>query len=395
MVLYISTNLTYSGRAMNPSSLFDNTPVHPGKILKQKLGEKGWSQGELAAILGVGRQTVYLILAGKTSISKEMAVKLSAAFGNPAAEWLKWDSLYKLAVSETDASGVGKMARLYGVAPVRDMQRRGWLNLTVDPVELENELKRFFGVVSLDADIAFPVATKRTMTLSNLNPAEKAWCFRARQLAQSMIVAPFQSDRLAALGKKLRRLAAYPKEARHLARLLSEYGIRFVVIEPLPGVKIDGAAFWIDDNEPAIALSLRHDRIDGFWFTVMHEYAHIRAGDAISVDTDLVDEMKGISVALVEDEAERLANDRAADALVPKTELWSFISRVGPYYSRERVIQFAHTMKIHPGIVVGQLQYRKELGYSALRELLPKIRDAVIGTALTDGWNQVIAPASV
>jgi len=380
---------------MNGSSLFDNAPVHPGRILKQKLAEKGWSQGELAAILGVSRQTVYLILAGKANVSKEMAAKLAAAFGNPAAEWLKWDSLHKLSVSETDVSGVGKMARLYGVAPVREMQRRGWLNLTTDPTEIESELKRFFGVESLDADIVFPVATKRTTTLGNLNVAEKVWCFRARQLAQSMIVAPFQSERLAALGKKLRQLAAYPKEARHLSRLLSEYGIRFIVIEPLPGVKIDGAAFWLADNEPAIAISLRHDRMDGFWFTVMHEYAHIRAGDAISVDTDLVDEMRGIAVSLVEDESERLANDRAADVLVPKTELWSFISRVGPYYSRERVIQFAHTMKIHPGIIVGQLQYRKELGYSALRELLPKIRETVIGTALTDGWNQTIAPSSV
>ena len=248
---------------------------------------------------------------------------------------------------------------------------------------------------SLDADIVFPVATKRTITLSNLNAAEIAWCFRARQLSQGMIVAPFRSERMASLGKKLRQLAAYPKEAQHLPRLLSEYGIRFVVIEPLPGVKIDGAAFWLAEDEPAIAVSLRHDRIDGFWFTVMHEYAHIRAGDALSVDTDLVDEMKGISVSLVEDEIERLANDRAADTLVPKSEMWSFISRVGPYYSRERVIQFAHTMKIHPGIIVGQLQYRKELGYSALRELLPKVRDVVIGTALTDGWNQAIAPSSV
>jgi HTH-type transcriptional regulator/antitoxin HigA len=52
-------------------------------------------------------------------------------------------------------------------------------------------------------------------------------------------------------------------------------------------------------------------------------------------------------------------------------------------------------MKIHPGIIVGQLQYRKELGYSALRELLPKVRDIVIGTALTDGWNQIIAPLAL
>lgn len=380
---------------MNDSTLFDNQPIHPGKIVEQMLKEKGWSKGEFAEILGVTRGTVYLVLAGKVSISKEMATKLAAAFGNSAAEWLKWDSLHKLAASGPDVSGVGTMARLYDLAPVRDMQRRGWLPLTTDPLELETELKKFYGKDSLDTDITFPVATKRTITLASLNAAEKAWCFRARQLAASMITAPFEPKRLAVLGKKLRQLAAYPKEARHLPKVLSEFGIRFVVIEPLPGVEIDGAAFWLSEEEPAIAVSIRHDRIDGFWFTVMHEYAHIRAGDAISIDTNLVDEMRGITVTLVENEAERLANERAADTLIPRSELWSFISRVGPYYSRERVIQFAHTMKIHPGIIVGQLQYRKELGYSALRELLPKVRDAVISTALTDGWNQTIAPVAL
>src|SRR5207247_604541 len=173
----------------------------------------------------VTRGTVYLVLAGKVNISKEMATKLAAAFGNSAAEWLKWDSLYKLAASGTDVSGVGTMARLYDLAPVRDMQRRGWLPLTGDAVELESELKKFFRTDSLNPDIIFPVATKRTITLSSLNPAEKAWCFRARQLAASMIVAPFKPERLAVLGKKLRQLAAYPKEARHLPKVLAEFGI--------------------------------------------------------------------------------------------------------------------------------------------------------------------------
>ena len=52
-----------------------------------------------------------------------------------------WDSLHKLSTPGTDVSSVGKMARLYDVAPVRDMQRRGWLALTADPSELEFELK--------------------------------------------------------------------------------------------------------------------------------------------------------------------------------------------------------------------------------------------------------------
>jgi HTH-type transcriptional regulator / antitoxin HigA len=380
---------------MNDSSLFDNRPVHPGKILSWKLEEKGWSYEELAAIIGSTRQTIYLIVTGKGNISPDMAAKLSAAFGNPAEEWLKWDNLFRLSITETDVEGVGKMARFYELAPVREMQKRGWLKLTADPSELQTELEKFYGTDTLDSDIRFPVATMRTVTLPFLNAAEKAWCFRARHLAASMLVAPLASERLAQAERKLRQLAAYPKEARHLSKLLAEYGIRFVVIEPLPGVKIDGAAFWLDTGEPVIAISLRHDRIDGFWFTVMHEFAHIRAGDALSVDTDLIDDTKGIAVTLVEDEAERLANIRAADALVPHDEMGSFISRVGPYYSRERVIQFAHSMKIHPGIIVGQLQYKKELGYSALRDLLAKVRDSVTGTALTDGWNQIIAPSSV
>lgn len=379
---------------MAAPSLFDNRPVHPGKILRQMMENKGWTQEELAAVTGCSRQTLYSILSGKSNVSAEMAVKLSAAFGNPAEEWLKWDTLYRLSIAETDATNVEKMARYYEIAPIREMVRRGWIKNTSEPSELETELKKFFSAESLDADLAFPVAAMRTIHLPHLNPAERAWCFRARQLAASLLVAPFVQNKLNQLEQKLRQLAAYPKEARNLSKVFAEYGIRFVVIEPIPNVKIDGAAFWID-SEPCIALSLRHDRIDGFWFTVMHEFAHIRNGDAFSFDTDLIDGLKGIAVMLVESEAERLANEHAASSLVPKAELESFIRRVGPYYSRDRVVQFAHKVKIHPGIVVGQLQHRNELGYSALRDMLVKIREVVTTTALTDGWNQNLAPGSV
>ena len=374
--------------------LFDNRPVHPGKLLRQMMEGKGWTQEELAAVTGCSRQTLYSILAGKSNISAEMALKLSAAFGNSAEEWLKWDNLYRLSIAETDATNVEKMARFYEIAPIREMVKRGWIRNTTAPSELEAELKSFFDAESLEADLAFPVAAKRTIHLPYLNPAERAWCFRARKLAMSLIVAPFVQNKLDRLEQKLRQLAAYPKEARNLSKVFAEYGIRFVVIEPIPGVKIDGAVFWIE-SEPCIAISLRHDRIDGFWFTVMHEVAHIRNGDAFSFDTDLIDGLKGIAIMLVEDEAERLANERAVSSLVPKAELESFIRRVGPYYSRERVVQFAHKVKIHPGIVVGQLQHRNELGYSALRDMLVKVRDVVTSTALTDGWNQNLSPGLV
>jgi len=123
----------------------------------------------------------------------------------------------------------------------------------------------------------------------------------------------------------------------------------------------------------------------------MHEFSHIRNNDPLSVDSGLIDGMKGITVALVQDEAERRANSEAADSLIPNAEMDSFVRRVGPLYQKARVIQFANRIRIHPGIIVGQLQYRKELGYMAMRDVLVKIREYVTATALTDGWGHAVA----
>lgn len=351
--------------------------------------ERGWTQEELAQITGKTRQTISSIAAGRTGVSPEMAIALGAAFGNEPAEWLRWQSHFDLSIADADPSNVQRRARLYGLAPVREMLKRGWIELKRldDDDDLERELTNFFGG---SLEVVFPIAARRTATLDSLNPAEKAWCFRARQLAQSILAAEFHHDRLASAERQLRRAAAYQKDATRVARILSDHGIRFIVIEPLPGTKIDGAAFWLDENSPVIALSLRYDRLDAFWFTLFHEFAHIKHGDSISVDIDCIkDHDGGIAVGLAEDEQEQRANEAAAEMLIPRAEIESFIRRLAPYYSTERVVQFAHRVKIHPGIIVGQLQHRREIGYHALREFLVKIRSIVTETALTDGWGHL------
>jgi HTH-type transcriptional regulator/antitoxin HigA len=376
--------------------LFDDSPVHPGKLLQRMLDERGWTHDEFAEIAGKTRATISQLISGKTRLMPDMAVVLAAAFTDTTAtEWMKWDAAYRLHQVEHDVlNEVQRRARLYQVAPVRDMQKRGWIADTKEPDALERELKGFFGVESLDGEIAFPVATRRAASLRQLNPAELAWCFRARQLAAALhLTGAFVPNRLDATAQKLRTLAAYPKEARHLATVLSAAGIRLVAVELLPGAKIDGAAFWLDEHSPVIAVSVRYDRIDAFWFTVMHEFSHVRHGDALSVDTDLVgDDSKATAMVLVEDEQERRANDEAAAALVSPSELDSFIRRVGPLYAKTRIVQFAHRMKIHPGIIVGQLHHRGEISFRTNREMLAKVRDAITETTLTDGWGRTISP---
>jgi HTH-type transcriptional regulator/antitoxin HigA len=357
-------------------------PITPGEALRKKLEERGWTQEDLAVITGRSRQTIGALVLGKAEITLEMAASLGAAFGDDPTYWIKLDSAARLPHVKADIGKTKRLADLYKTAPVRDMQKRGWIKETEDLDELTAAVRAFLRPAT--------VAT-RSSAIDNLSPVQRAWCARARQLAETMTVAAFRPEKAESLKSHLRELAAYPKEVRHLTDVFSRFGIRFVVVEPLPGAKIDGAAFWIDEGSPVITVSVRYDRVDAFWFTVMHECSHILNGDLISADVDLVGEVPKDHLA--SSDVERRASKEAAWSLILPGELDSFISRVAPLYSKQRIIQFAHRIKIHPGIVVGQLQHRGEISYSTNREMLVKVRSDVIDTAFTDGWGNIISPS--
>ena len=86
---------------------------------------------------------------------------------------------------------------------------------------------------------------------------------------------------------------------------------------------------------------------------------------------------------------ETRANDAAANFVVPTDELESFILRVRPLYSEKRIMLFAKRIGVHPGLVVGRLQFREEVPYTHFHRYLVKIREIVTQTALTDGWGTV------
>src|SRR5665213_1148310 len=368
--------------------------IPPGDLLRQMLQARGWKQEELALIIGRSITAINNIVTGRSGITPDMASCLAAAFGNDAGDWLQAEAAYRLSLLKMDTSEIEERAKLFSLAPIRDMQRRGWIEPSDDIEKLKSELAHFFGTdIQQLATTQFSVATRRTEILPNLNAAEKAWCFRAKQLAATIPArAAFVEGKLRTAKNELRKLASHPKNDRHVAPLLSDFGIRFVVVEPLGGARIDGADFW-DRLGPVIAVSVRYDRIDAFWFTLMHEFSHIAHGDPISIDTEMIDAETGVRVKVADNEVEERANTEAADSLIPTREIESFINRVGPLYPRERIIQFANRIHIHPGIIVGQLQHRAEIGYRSMREFLTKVRDNLISTSLTDGWGQAISPS--
>ncbi len=362
----------------------DESVASPGKEIRKLLQDRGWTQDDLARILKRPLPTVNQIIQGKRAITPDMAIVLAAAFGTTPEKWVSMEATYRLSLAKANPDPVQKRAKLYAYAPIKDMQRRLWIKQSDNIEEQEQMLCRFFEVNSLDEEPQINMATRRPSGPQNLTINQKAWCFRAKQLAKSIQISSFRKSNLNQAALRLRELAAFPEEARHVSKILGDYGIRFLVIEPLPNCKLDGATIWLDENSPVIAVSLRYDRIDAFWFTLLHEFYHVVHEDA-SIDDDLCGEGQMPSIAKVE--VERRADIEASEKLVPAEKLNSFITRVSPLYSKTRIIQFAHTIQIHPGIIIGQLQYRGEIGYQANREMLVKIREIVASSALTDGWG--------
>jgi HTH-type transcriptional regulator / antitoxin HigA len=354
------------------------------KYIKDELNERGWTQADLAFVMGRKPAEISSLMVGRRQLSPELAQELGVVLGRKGAEyWLSIDNAFRLSQVDYVDEAVILRSELFSF-PIKEMQKRHWIAETRDAEELRQELDRFFGddiLASPQSELPLGVSFKRTIKDSSLNHSEQAWLARARQLAQVCPVGHFNEKGIPKLKAELRHLAAKTQAIHRVPEFLTGAGIRYVVVEPLSNVKIDGAAFWLDTDSPVIAMSIRFDNIGSFWFALMHELDHIEHQDAFSFD-DLQSDPSN--------EAEERANGNAANVLVPAHELNHFISTYAPRFSEARINNLATRLQIHPGIIVGQLQYRGKIRYAAHRKLLTKVRDIVTQVAFTDGWGQPV-----
>jgi HTH-type transcriptional regulator/antitoxin HigA len=369
-----------------------NWITHPGVHIKEEMEERGWSQRDLAFILGCSEQVINPILNGKRGISSEMAKALGEAFDVPPEFFANLQQAYDLAQARTPDISVAVRRNMQSKYPVREMIRRGWVEQTDAPM-LEAQLARFFEVNSAN-DVPYMAHTARKSRYEQreIPPAQLAWLFRVRQIAKSISVRRYSEKALRNAAGEMQAILYSPDEARHVPRILSECGVRFVIVEKLPHADIDGVAFWLDEQSPVIGISTRRDKVDNFWFVVRHEIEHIlqehgRESAVEMIDVELEGEKAGTGSSIPEEE--RVANTAAADFCVPKDKLDNFMRRKHPFYYEKDVIAFAGTIGRHPGLVVGQMQFRMNR-YDYLSRYLVKVRQFVLPVSIADGWGQVV-----
>lgn len=367
----------------------------PGEFIREEIEARGWTQETLAEVLGKSARLVNEILTARRSITPETASALAEAFGTSAELWLNLESAYQLSKISGDGGTVARRSKLYSKAPVNDMVKRRWIERSDDIDVLEQRVADFFGLETIEETMEpFPHAARKSAPYESVHPAVCAWLTMARWLATRVSAVPFNEARLREALIALRALMGSAVETRRVSALLAKAGIRLVIVEQLPQSKVDGAAFWLDrgGKQPVVALSLRYDRIDCFWFSLMHELMHIAHGDGLlgkakfaGYDIDLVGHGARTSAAPAGIEQER--NHQAAAYILPSRELDGFLAREGPRFSKRQIVEFATAQGLHPGLVVGQLHYRGALSWAQHRVLLERIRQHVTASAMTDGWG--------
>lgn len=366
----------------------------PGQLISALLSERGWTQRVLAIVLGMDETGINKLVADKRSVDATLALALEEVFHVPAERFLELQRNYDLAkariITRPDP-GRATRALLYGDLPVAEMIKRGWIDAESvrDTSKVEAELARFFGANRVDDIEILPHAAKKTAVNSAATPAQLAWLYRVKKIASDMLVGPYSPAAVRAAIPKLRGKLISVEGAADVPRIMSECGIRFVLVESLSSAKIDGVCFWLNERSPVIGLTLRFDRVDNFWFVLRHELEHVlqlHGQLGAMLDTELERERAGTGLEVAEEE--RIANLAAQEFCVPAAMMDAFVARKAPFFSERDLVGFARVIKVHPGLVAGQLQ-RRTNRYDRFRNHLAKVSNVILPNAIKDGWGDV------
>jgi HTH-type transcriptional regulator / antitoxin HigA len=369
----------------------------PGDFIKEELEAREWSQQSLAEIMGRQTSVVSAIVNGKRAISLDIATELSSAFGTSVDYWMNLEKSYQQFVRSRSDDSISRRARLFQLAPVKEMAKRNWIEPSNDWSVIEKQVCAFLEIPSLDEEPkAFAHAAKKSSPEEPATPAQAAWLRRAKKLARGVNAAKFSEESFADAIRSVRRLMENPEDVRQVPKVLAVAGIRFLIVENIAHAKMDGACFWLDNQTPVIAMGVRYDRIDNFWYVLTHEMGHVGNRDGVNGDPVWDANLVGEDAIPFEQksEIEKQADIFAQETLIDQAAMEHWIARTSPLYSKVKILAFARMNHVHPAIVLGQLQHRKEVDWSHSREMLVKVRDLITPVALTDGFGNVL-PANL
>jgi len=332
----------------------------PIAAIRFRMEQAGLKQVDLVPYIGSASR-VSEILKGKRSLSLSMIRKLHEGLGIPA----------EVLLQEPGASMPASHPEIDWLRfPIPEMRKRGWFHGFQGTIAEAKEKAE-----ELIAPLIFPDGFEagsipcflRKSVRSDTQMDEyalSAWCARVLARARGEKLPSYKAGTVS---------KAFCQEVVHLSCLtdgpllarefLNQNGIHLVTEGHMPKTYLDGAAFWTASGNPVIALTLRYDRLDNFWFTLCHELAHVSLHLEKDRGRAFVDDLQSSS----SNAPEKQADEFAADALVP-TMKWKRSGLLNNWAAGP-VVEFAKELRIHPSIVAGKVR-RTRNNHSILSQLV-------------------------
>ncbi len=348
--------------------------IGTGKFIKEELEARNWRQKDLVDILGISLKNVNKLIINKQAITIETAKLLSKAFGQSPQYWINLDTNYRLRLQKegVEEKDVKIRANIYKYMPVKEMIKKGWLKSLKTIDDLVNEIKKFWGIPTLDFsfidDASMNFRKSEAFTQYNKYYAY-TWFKMAQRCARFYKVKKYDKDALQVLADYLFRYTILEDGVETVLKKLNESGIKFFALSHLQKTYIDGASFF-DNSNPVIVYTARHDRIDNFWFTLAHEIAHILL-HLKKQDDRFIDNLDDLNT-----EKEKAAN-KFAEKILKAKEILRYFEPYKRYISMDRVLNCAQEFEISPTIVVGILQHHDFLSQRNLNRLKTTVLELI------------------
>jgi HTH-type transcriptional regulator / antitoxin HigA len=335
---------------------FPHRDIDPIEAIRFRMEQQGLSQRDLVPIIG-SRSRVSEVLSRRRPLTLSMIRALHRRLNIPA------DSL----LGEHPVDVLDDADIEWGKFPVKEIVTRGWVEGVVpsDRYEPEDIMRRFARPVG--TRVALPALYKRTKVRTGRSVdrhALAAWTIRIAIRASNLrLTAPYMLG--VVTNRFMREVAQLSWSAKGpllAEEFLARHGISMIVEPHLSRTRLDAAAILIAMDRPVIGLTIRYDRLDNFWHSLMHELAHLalhlkKQGDGFYDDLDTEDE----------DGVEKEADELAREALIPRA-MWKH-SPARDLPSPEAAAHLADQLRIHPAIVAGRMQYESR-NYRMLRTML-------------------------
>lgn len=332
-----------------------------------RMEEKGLKQKDIAELLG-GKNRASEVLSRKRPLTLQMIRALHDGLHIPL------EILVREAAERTMPDTELKENDL----PLDLMKDRGWIEAGATASDI---IKRFL------APSVSPVLFKHTIVFGKSNTRTNStriqlWVARVREIAASRSYLNGRFDKSCLNENTLSyiaRLSWMDKGPRLAMEFLAERGIALVIEPHLPPTRLDGAAMMGQNGAPVIGLTLRENRLDNFWFTLMHElvhaWRHLNSTDSRAIVDENIEKQDPKA-----DPIEKEANTLAAEIFVPRAEWLRSKAHLSP--SAQTIYAFAMQKQISPAIVAGRIRYERQnytlfsklVGYREPRAIFPDVK---------------------